>query len=222
MRVMIHACPDRMWYVNDFLVPDLTDQGVTEITVWNDERRQGNLQSCMAAFASCTGDGGTWHIQDDVLIAGDFAERAEAAQGDKIVCGFVSDAYGPDPNHKGTVYMPDMWNSFPCIYIPNLVAEEFVEWFREDAWKVDAGPQAFALYDIGMGDDWFFREFILARHGWETAVNLAPCLVEHVDWLVGGSVANRYRGFLTRASWFPDADRVEQLQNRINKRNEVP
>lgn len=215
MKIMIHACPARMWYVDGFLVPDLMEQGIPDITIWNDTEKRGNLAACMAAFASCSGDGGTWHLQDDVLIASDFAERAEAAQGDKIVCGFVSDAYGPDPALTGEVYMADMWNSFPCIYIPNRISREFVTWFHGDAWKTEAGPQSFALYEIGRGDDWFFREFMFARHGWETAINLAPCLVEHVDWIVGGSIANQYRGFLTRASWFSDADRVEQLQQRI-------
>lgn len=218
MRVMIHACPDRLWYVNEFLVPDLTDQGVTEITVWNDERRQGNLRSCMAAFASCTGDGGTWHIQDDALIASDFAERAADAQGDRIVCGFVSDAYGPDPTLKGEVYMADMWNSFLCIYIPDRIARECAEWYSTGAWKKDATADLWTLHELGSGDDWFFREYMQTHHGRDKAINLAPNLVDHIDWMIGGSIDSRYREFTARAAWFADADRVEQLQQRITER----
>ena len=68
MKIMIHTCPERLWYVEEFLVPSLIAQGIDDIKVWNDERRVGNLASCLASFASCSG-GETWHMQDDVVIA---------------------------------------------------------------------------------------------------------------------------------------------------------
>ncbi len=42
---MIHACPAREWYVTDFLVPSLIDQGISEneISVWVDRDGRGNL-----------------------------------------------------------------------------------------------------------------------------------------------------------------------------------
>ena len=36
MNILIHACPQRMWYVNDFLVPMLREQGGEDIEIWND------------------------------------------------------------------------------------------------------------------------------------------------------------------------------------------
>ena len=52
MKVLIHACPKRMWYVEGFLLPELERQGADEVEVWNDVERKGNLKSCMASFAS--------------------------------------------------------------------------------------------------------------------------------------------------------------------------
>ena len=35
MECMIHACEDRMWYVENYLVPSLQEQGI-DSTVWCD------------------------------------------------------------------------------------------------------------------------------------------------------------------------------------------
>ena len=49
MHYMIHACPQRMWYVEGFLIPSMKAQGISEeeITVWNDTEGKGNLFSSM-------------------------------------------------------------------------------------------------------------------------------------------------------------------------------
>ena len=57
MKVLIHACPKRMWYVEGFLLPELKRQGADEVEVWNDTEGKGNLRACMEAFAARgTGD----------------------------------------------------------------------------------------------------------------------------------------------------------------------
>ena len=57
MKLLIHACPQRMWYVEGWLVPMLQERGVgaDEIEIWNDAAGRGNLMACMEAFASRTG-----------------------------------------------------------------------------------------------------------------------------------------------------------------------
>ena len=87
MRILIHAVPERMWYVNEFLVPSLEAQGADNIEIWNDTEHQGNLAACMESFATRKGDGGTWHLQDDVLICRNFVERCRDLD-DGIVFGF--------------------------------------------------------------------------------------------------------------------------------------
>jgi len=285
MKVMIHACPDRLWYVEGFLLPELRRQGAEEIRVWYDGTGRGNLLSCMEAFASlgtgedasplrcsariatpacaegespgtgergrpgplvrddgdgeadrCGGTGDrdpssapsgrlppgegrrgedTWHLQDDILLCRDFVRRAEELEAiPGILCGFVSELGGPDCNLRGRVYIPDMWYSFPCIRIPDALARGCAKWFLSGAWKQEADPAAFAMEAAGRGDDWFFREYMELRHGGETVLNLVPCLVEHVDWLLGGSVVSRWRGHPTRAVYWEDEERVEELKRQ--------
>lgn len=218
MRIMIHACRERQWYVDEFLVPELRRQGLNPC-VWLDIERVGNLAACMEAFAACEGDGGTWHLQDDVLPARDFGERVKAiGDGPKVVCGFVNELAGPNCNIRGEAYIPDMWYSFPCTYIPDALARECAEWYFSGAYKIEAMPEAITLADDKRGDDYFFREFMELHHGGEAVVNLTPCLVEHVDFLVGGSVVSPFRGFRARAVYWDDEALVDELKERIQAR----
>ena len=219
MRVMIHACPERMWYVEEFLVPSLEAQGVEKITVWNDEKRRGNLHACMDAFASLEGDCGTWHIQDDVLIARDFAERCRS-QASGVVYGFCCPYFLDDPQQTGRVYMEDAWHSFQCVRIPNAWARECAAWFYSGAWRSCPEPDLEALFAANKGDDGFFRNYLLENRGWESAVNLRPNLVEHVDILIGGSVLHPWRDYFARAYYWDDADLVKDLRQRLRIRRQ--
>ncbi len=221
MELLIHTCPARLWYVEEYLVPELRRQGAEKIRIWNDKNRSGNLIACMEAFESCTGAGGTWHLQDDVLPCRNFVQRAEEEEkwyGEKILCGFVNEQGGPDCNLRGEVYAPDMWYSFPCIYIPNQLARECAGWFFDGTWKTEAMFSAFALAECGRGDDWFFKEFMELRHGSETVINLTPCLVEHVDIFLGGSAVSPFRGFWARAVYWEDQELVDELRAWIKAR----
>ena len=57
MKIMIHACPQRMWYVEEFLAPELERQGADRVDIWCDREGKGNLRACMEAFASCGVEG---------------------------------------------------------------------------------------------------------------------------------------------------------------------
>ena len=65
MKILIHAVPERMWYVEEFLIPALRAQGAEKIEIWNDTEHRGNLAACMDAFAAREGDGGTWHLHQE-------------------------------------------------------------------------------------------------------------------------------------------------------------
>ena len=211
MKVLIHACPKRMWYVEGFLLPELERQGADEVEVWNDTTGAGNLRSCMASFASRTGDGGTWHIQDDVLLCRDFVERCRQND-DGVVYGFCNEAFTDDPLQTGCVSVEDAWHSFQCVRIPDAYARECAAW-------LDGPGKTSGLYSIwiksGKMDDDVFRTFLLDRHGRETVTNTKPNLVEHVDWIIGGSILSPWRGFLARAHWWEDEDLVTELQEAV-------
>lgn len=217
MKFLIHACPQRMWYVEDFLLPMLREQGAENIEVWNDTERAGNLRSCMDSFMSRTGDGGTWHLQDDVLPSRDFVKRC-AENDDGLVYGFCCRNFNDRIDAYGDVYVADAWNSFQCVRIPDEYARECASWVYSGVWeKESALIELPVLYKLGKGDDTFFHEFMICRHPYDTALNLKPNLVDHVDWLVGGSALQQWRDYIARAEFFEDQDLIEELAQRIKR-----
>lgn len=217
MNIMIHACPQRMWFVEDFILPELKAQGATDITVWNDTKKLGNLASCMAAFASMEGDGGTWHIQDDVLLSHDFVKRCEENDYG-LVYGFCCRNFGDRLDAYGEVYVPDAWNSFQCVRIPNEYARECAEWVYSEAWRTESDSAELPIvWKVNKGDDTFFHEFLKARHAYDTALNLKPNIVDHIDYLIGGSACN-FRDYIARAEYFEDLDLIEEMKQKLNER----
>ena len=218
MEIVIHACPERMWYVDGFLVPALKAQGAGSIEIWNDEAGLGCLRSCMECFAARKGDGGAWHIQDDVLISSRFVETARAND-EGVVWGFCCEYFLDDPDLCGRVYMEDAWHSFQCVRIPHARARECAEWFFSRAWEAESPNTELELLEgSDRGDDTFFREFLLCRHGTETVVNLRPNIVEHVDLLLGGSVLHPYRDYRATAHWWDEKNLTAQLRADLKAR----
>ena len=217
MQVLIHACPKRMWYVEGFLVPALRAQGAENIEIWNDVEGRGNLLSCMDSFRGREGDGGTWHIQDDVLLCRDFVARCKKND-EGVVSGFCCEAFGDDLLSWGRVDASDLWHSFQCVRIPDAYARECAEWFFSGAWRELGSAELFRCAARGEGDDTFFYEFVNCRHGGEPVNNIAPNLVEHVDWIVGGSVLHSWRGYLARAAYWDDDKLIAELKEQVRGR----
>lgn len=217
-KYLIHAMPKRMWYVESYLIPSMLEQGIDEasIRVYNDEKHEGNLRACLNAFASCEGNGGTWHLQDDVCICKDFKERTERY--DKgLVCGFSSLFYDGDiEEKKGVVTRENMWFSFPCIRIPDA-------WARESAWWVDEYIIGNPIYEKwwkdGVNDDWAFRTYLKEVHPDCKALNIMPCLVDHIDWLIGGGSGKKQRMHPVRAQYWNSPELVTELEEKLNGRS---
>lgn len=211
--ILIHACPAREWYVNNFIIPSLIAQGITDIHVWMDTDGHGNLASCIDSFAWCSQlEGETWHLQDDVVVCRDFAQRISSAPSG-VVCGFCVDIYENEDCTDGTTISRFMWqSSFPCIKIPNEVAGEFVEWFINEA---QHRSDLREYVQSGKKDDTLFHIFMLERHFNMKVTNLSPHLVDHVDWLVGGSTINQWREHIVRSSDFDDENLIEELKEKI-------
>lgn len=216
-RYMIHACPKRMWYVNDFLIPSMLAQGIEkeQITVYNDEKHEGNLKACMHSFQTLPDDnGGTWHLQDDVIICRDFRKRTEKHNAG-FIAGFVSQRY--DKNIKmGLVTMRAMPWTFPCIRIPNKVARDCGEFVLE---QLVGNPVYANKMKNGDGDDWAFKLYADTFLKDKMFYNLKPSLVDHIDWLIGGSAVGTKRNEPTRARYFDDNDLIEDLERRLAKCN---
>lgn len=211
MKILIHACPKRMWYVEGFLVPELKRQGADCIEIWNDWQGLGNLRACMASFAVRQGDGGTWHIQDDVLLCRDFVERCRQ-HNEGVVYGFCNEQFEDDPQQVGRVSIEDAWHSFQCVRIPDAYARGCAAW-------LEGAGKNHAYYPLwtssGKMDDSVFRAYMLAEHPRDMVENLRPCLVEHVDAIIGGSALYPWRGFWARAYWWDDEDLVHELKEAV-------
>ena len=219
MKILIHACPQRMWYVEEFLVPELREQGAEDIEIWCDTERRGNLKACMDSFVARKGDGGTWHIQDDVLPCRDFVKRCREHD-EGLVYGFACRNFGDRLDAFGEVYVLDAWNSFQCVRIPDAYARECAAWVRSEKWRGESpSPALPKLWELGQGDDSFFHAFMSCRHPRETAENLKPNLVEHIDWLLGGSSIQRWRDYLARAEFWEDETLIDEMRTRIRERS---
>lgn len=213
-RYVIRAYPKRMWYVEQYLIPALIDRGISkeDIVVYNDENFEGNLRSCLRVFGQAPDDdGGTWYLQDDVYPCRDFKRLTELYD-DGFVCGFSSERYD-GKGRIGAVHIQDMWFSFPCIRIPNKAARECSVWVDK---YIIGNPVYRQFWESGRNDDWAFRTFVSQRYDKSLATNLAPNVVDHVDYLLGGGSGGK-RPVEVRSQYFFDQDLVEKLEKKILK-----
>lgn len=186
VKYIIHACKEREWYVSEYLVPSMVKQGIAkrDIRVWMDADGIGNLQSfvncCKWIAENQSADEAIWHLQDDVVISDRFGEVT--AQGyDGLVAGFCNNIFdGERTNYIGKTLTSGMWFSFQCVLIPNRIASGFAEWYENK--------------EIQNGEcvDGLFRKYILS-HTNAPVTNLMPNIVDHVDYLIGGSEHNDRR-----------------------------
>ena len=109
-----------------------------------------------------------------------------------------------------------MWYSFQCIRIPNEIAGECANWFYNDA--IHRSEYGYRIQKK-MYDDWFFMEFLTERHRGMEVLNLKPNLVDHIDFLIGGTLTNPERQKECRAYYFEEQERIEQLKLKLWKRN---
>lgn len=212
MTYMIHACPPRMWYVEKYLIPSMKAQGITddEITIWNDENMEGNLPAFVASMEACAElPGGVWHLQDDVIICRRFAELTREND-EGLVCGFYCRNFANFSDTYGIVPAAFAWYSFPCIRIPSELARGFLKWFDV------AKHQHAAQYTDKKHDDWFFTTYCTEQKDLRV-LNLKPNLVDHIDYLIGGTLINQARlAQVNRAAFFEDTDLVDELERKLN------
>jgi hypothetical protein len=79
------------------------------------------------------------------------------------------------------------------------------------------GNPVYQLYwQNGVNDDWAFRTWLREHHKNETVLNLAPNLVDHIDYLIGGGSGKKKRDTICRAKYFEDLDLVEELSHGLD------
>lgn len=214
--IMIHSCNPRLWYVKNFLIPALKAQGFTDsdIVLFNDDKMCGNLNSflnsCIYVAEHFDRSDGIWHLQDDVMLCSDFADRLKLYPR-KIVCnGFVSKMCS-----RGELEYVDYqdvkkyWMSFPCVYIPNRHIHGFLDWFHAKC--IVAGAWSKAVSE-NKYDDFFFWTYMKERHSNEPIYNIKPSLVQHIDYMLSGSVTNKHRHAKALAYYWPEKETEKELE----------
>lgn len=225
MKYMIHTCPKRKWYVDEFLYPSLLEQGMAkdDIVIWNDTKRKGNLVSCQESFRWCAALFGpeerTWHLQDDVIISSRFKELTEAYD-EPFQSGFCCDAWEPENGrYAGPVVVPLNWVSFQCVYIKNDIAAEFADWVDEKNGVDEALTEMYISHN--MHDDVLFKHFLIERYKGMPARNIAPNIVDHIDYMLGGSTLNEERKAINseRTSWYwYEPEKLKALKTKLDER----
>lgn len=226
VRYMIHACPQRMWYVNEFLLPSMYAQGIkeSEIFVWNDSEQIGNFKSFAASMKyvrdNQPDDACIWHIQDDVILSADFKTIADGIN--CMAYGFAARRFDKDTWQNTGYHIPtESWGSFQCVCIPNSYAREFIFW-------LDHPPNGNRFYLMpwtkdGRSDDTIFKIFLRDCHGSDLILDVAPNMVDHIDYIMGGSIINSdWRKCPAVSAYWDDWQRIRDLTQAIDKRNGSP
>lgn len=224
-KYMIHTYNDREWYVNDYLYPSLVEQGIPEddIIIWQDKACIGNLLSFVSSCRWITENlepyNSTWHLQDDVCIAPNFREIAEKGY-DGVANAFCNEIFdGERTNYFSNITVSGMWFSFQCILIPNRYLKGFTEWFDSGKSREEF-PE---FVDSGKCDDSLFREYMMRYEPKVPAFNIWPCIVDHVDYLIGGTTINHSRGQTAqRKAYWRDKDglldkAVAELERKLTE-----
>ena len=224
MKYMIHACNQRMWYVDNFLMPSLIKQGINkdDIYVYLDKDRDGNLKSYIKSSKlvyEMWGDNeNVWHLQDDVIVCSNFKERTEELEAREvdIICGFT--CFYDDGRKPGLNFPKDhMWYSFPCMRVPSKISKEFADWTDTYLWR----DNQFGFWTrYKKGDDYVFRIWVESYYPYFKVLNLAPNLIDHVDFLLGGTIVNPQREAQSvdvRSMYFDEKWLVDELAEEIKK-----
>lgn len=214
IKFMIHTYPKRLWYVNEYLIPQLESQGISrdDIIVWNDENKLGNLKafvsSCQYIKEALPRRGGCWHLQDDVILCHDFGERIKNINPKIVNEGFVSKTIMPEMKGIKAVGITSYklsWLSFQCIYIPNHMLVRFYEWFI-DSCIINGSYKK--ITSKNCLDDYLFWLFYGRNFKNIPINNIAPNLVNHIDYLLGGTTCSpdriEARGDIALAYYWDD------------------
>lgn len=204
MIIQIHACKQREVYVRAILIPELKKQGFKCIRVHMDDGK-GNLQAYIDSYRELPDTGDVWHLEDDVFPDSRFYDWSLglAQFPGVIIAGFGAGQYYGLRDFGYCVAPSELFLSFPCIRIPSEVIKDFLRWYDDKGCR---DPKA----KTGKEIDSLFRDFLII-HG-ITGFNFRPCIVEHVDDLIGGSIVNPDRIPLKAAIFEGDLSPLESLR----------
>ena len=214
MKYLIREVPSRHWYVGGYLVPSMVKQGIKkeDILVYTDSEGEGNLQSLISAYKKFGVDD-YWLMNDDVMISSDFAEKTQNHDDYEVICGFAAKCCH---NADMSVTTPtNMWYSFPCIFVSKQLNAEFYVWLLEEAPTIV--PDCF-WFRKGCGDDALFKSFLTYKHINLKVKLLKPNIINHVDYLLGGSIVSPQRTADSTSAYWNEPELLDKLEKKLKGR----
>lgn len=213
-QYLIHTCTKRLWYVKQYLIPSMKKQGITdkEIRMYVDTDGDGLLTSYIKSY-DFTEDKDTWHLQDDIIISSHFKEQAEKRRTQTVVCGFCNSF---STGYPGYVNVYSMWYSMPCIKIPGIIFKEFIQWIN----KAEVRKRLAPYFEGNKYIDVFFEIFLKETYPRMSVWNVAPNMVNHIDHLIGGSLANKDRSKGIKdimATYWDEPELIENIEHEFKK-----
>lgn len=191
---MIHTNSDRMWYVNDYLIPSMLEQGIDKesIIVLQDSFMDSMRWIVKHQYYL----DGIWHLKDNVVIGSKFKEITNE-ENDGIVCGFCNfETDKGNVNVMGLAPISYSWESTECIRIPNRYVYRCVDWFEGSNSK---------------DDDFTWRRFMNTKFPSVNAYNYPINIVDNVGYLLGGELPKvAYR--------FSEPEIVSDLEKKLSSR----
>lgn len=217
MNYLIRATTKRMWYVEKYLIPELESQGCGKlgrnIKIFQDD--SGNLSSfmnmCKYILSHYKSDDFVWVLQDDVYPCDNFHYMTNKYARTEVN-GFCS---GYDNIHlDGIQHTSNSWLSFQCKNFRVDIIELFVKWFFENHEK-----EFGSFVRANKYDDSIYYRFEKSMNDY--ILNLNPNIVEHVDYLIGGSIVNKNRtpeeAELMKSQNFEDVNKIKALEEKLNE-----
>jgi hypothetical protein len=205
--IQIHACKQREKYVTECLVPELINQGFKErdIMIHMDDG-SGNLAAYLEAYWDLPDHGDVWHLEDDVFPDPRFYQWAFGLSffPKTIIAGFGAGQNYGLRDFGYCVEPGELFLSFPCIRIPCETIKDFLQWFDLNSKRSDVRDAT----KCGNGIDGAFKLYIIDKG--IVGFNFRPCMVEHIDDMLGGSISNPKRMQLKAAIFEGTLDPVKR------------
>lgn len=195
LKFMIHLCPKRKWYVDEFLIPKLKERGVKEeeMLLYLDDKGDGFLQSFINSMGICADfkkDTMVIHLQDDVYPRSDFYAKCAANKDDYDIISGYCNPVSKSKTKSGEVNVKDTWYSFPCIGINSRLSYRFISWWLGTGYKEKEYQMFISEKKFG---DAIFKDYIQKYEKDARCINLRPTICQNVDSWIGGSVINFMR-----------------------------
>ena len=151
MNYLIRATNKRLWYVNEFLIPEMLKQGISEKEIRVFEDNSGNLSSfinmCKFIAENYRWYDFVWVLQDDVMISDDFYKKTFEFRNIEVN-GFCS---GVDNIENSGFLQPDKsWLSFQCKNLRADKLEYFLDWYKV---SIQYNSKIKSLANTGKHDD---------------------------------------------------------------------